>query len=99
MDQLEKLGNTLDALGHPLRLKAVAALSKGDLYLAQIAEELEVSRALAKVHLMKLERAGLVESRVVLIENQAKALRYYRLKQFEVDINPETIKKMVDIAK
>ncbi len=79
--ELEELARLLDALGHPLRLRIVAYLwERGEAYLAEIAEALGVSRALAKVHLRKLESAGVVESRVVVEEGRAVARRYYRLK-------------------
>jgi len=79
--ELEKLARLLDALGHPLRLRIVALLwERGEAYLAEIAEALGVSRALAKVHLRKLESAGVVESRVVVEEGRAVARRFYRLR-------------------
>ncbi len=92
MCTLDKLAEKLSALGHPLRLKILAILAlRGELYLSEIALEAGVSRALAKIHLKQLEKAGLVESRVVLVEGEAKALRYYKLKPFHVEVTPETL--------
>jgi ArsR family transcriptional regulator len=95
MTELNKLAETLDALGHPLRLKILAQLTDGELYLNEIANKIGISRALAKVHLKKLERAGLVKSRVVVIEGEAKALRYYKLLDFEIHVTPQTLKEEV----
>ena len=92
---LEELARILDALGHPLRLQIIAILSEGEMYLSEIAHRLGVSRALAKVHLKKLEKAGLVESRIVVIGDEARALRYYKLKKFDIRITPMEIKRVV----
>lgn len=82
----------LDALGHVVRLKIVRELSRGgEMYLSEIAERVGVSRALAKIHLKKLERAGIVASRLVLDEERGKALRYYRLIPFKIEVSPEAI--------
>ncbi len=63
-------GKTLDSLGHPLRLRIAALLSLEGrpMYLSEIAGILGVSRALAKIHLLKLERAGIVRNSVKLVE-------------------------------
>jgi predicted transcriptional regulator len=95
MTKVDELAKTLDALGHPLRLRIIALLAGGELYLNEIANKLGVNRALAKVHLKKLERAGLVKSRIELVEGEAKALRYYKLQPFEIHVSPQTLRKEV----
>jgi predicted transcriptional regulator len=96
MTELNELAKTLDALGHPLRLRIVALLAGGEMYLNEIANKLCVNRALAKVHLKKLERAGIVKSRIELAQGEAKALRYYKLQQFEIHVSPQILRKEVD---
>jgi predicted transcriptional regulator len=96
MTKVDELAKTLDALGHPLRLRIIALLAGGELYLNEIANKLGVNRALAKVHLKKLERAGLVKSRIELVEGEAKALRYYKLQPFEIRVSPQTLRKEVE---
>jgi DNA-binding transcriptional ArsR family regulator len=83
-DLIEKLS----ALGHEYRLKK---------YLSEIAREVGISRALAKVHLNKLYKAGLVETRTVLMEDEARALRYYKLKDFHIEISPSELKRRKEI--
>lgn len=95
MTKIDELAKVLDALGHPLRLRIIALLAEGEMYLNEIATKLGVNRALAKVHLKKLERAGLVKSRVELVEGEAKALRYYKLQDFEISISPEILRREV----
>ncbi len=78
-------------------MRIVALLwERGEMYLAEIAEALGVSRALAKVHLRKLESAGVVESRVVVESGRAVARRYYRLRwRGTVTLSPEAIAQLV----
>jgi ArsR family transcriptional regulator len=95
LTKLNQLAETLDALGHPLRLKILALLADGELYLNEIANKTNINRALAKVHLKKLERAGLVKSRVELLEGEAKALRYYKIQDFEIHVSPQRLKEEV----
>ena len=92
---IDLLSGKLKALAHPVRLKiaTLLALEREDMYLNQIANKLEINRALAKIHLKKLERGGIVKSRVVLVEGEARALRYYRLQGFDIHVSPEFLKK------
>jgi len=95
MSELKELAKKLKALGHPLRLKIIALLAKEgeEMYLNEIANKLEVNRALAKIHLKKLESANIVKSRVVLVEGEARALRYYRLQEFDIHVSSELLKR------
>jgi len=52
-----------------------------------------ISRALANVHLKKLREVGLVKTRVLLLEDEARALRYYELNDFHIEISPEELKR------
>lgn len=95
MTYLESLSGKMKALSHIVRLRIVTLLATEgkDMYLNQIANKLELNRALAKIHLKKLEREGIVKSRVVLVENEARALRYYKLQDFDIHVSPEILKK------
>jgi ArsR family transcriptional regulator len=89
----EELAAKLKALGHISRLQILTALTEGEKYLSSIAKEVGISRALAKVHLKKLRDAGLVETRTVLLEDEARALRYYKLVDFHIELSPEELRK------
>ncbi|MDP8023559.1 MAG: ArsR/SmtB family transcription factor [Nitrososphaeria archaeon] len=96
MDKAEVIAKKLDALGHPIRLKIIALLKQnGEMHMALLASKLGVNRALVKIHMKKLEQAGLVKSRIELIPGQAKALRIYELVDFRITVDPETIVKEV----
>ena len=94
----EELARILNGLGHPLRLRIVALLARENraMYLNEIANGLGINRALAKVHLKKLEAAGVVKSRVVLDKDRGKALRFYELVPFDVHISPDILKEVVE---
>jgi len=98
MSTLDELAGKLHALSHPIRMKIIMVLVKEqkDMYLNEIANNLEINRALAKIHLKKLEHAGFVKSRVVLVEGEARALRYYRLLDFDIHITPELLEREVN---
>lgn len=97
MSELKELTKRLKALGHPLRMEIVILLAKGgkDMYLNEIANNMGINRALAKIHLKKLESAGIVKSRVVLVKGEAKALRYYKLQNFDIHVSPEILRREV----
>jgi predicted transcriptional regulator len=94
----EELARVLNGLGHPVRLRIVALLARENrpMYLNEIANGLGINRALAKVHLKKLEAAGIVRSKIVLDEERGKALRFYELLLFDVHISPDTLKEVVE---
>jgi predicted transcriptional regulator len=96
MSQINELAKQLDALGHPLRLKIIATLTNGEMYLNEIANHVGVSRALAKIHLKKLEKAGIVASRIVTAPDEAKALRYYKLHPFDIHVSPQSLREEVE---
>jgi DNA-binding transcriptional ArsR family regulator len=89
----EELAAKLKALGHPTRLAIIKALAHGEQYLSEIAKRVGISRALAKVHLMKLREAGLVDTRIVTLEDEARALRYYNLRDFEIRLSSKDLKE------
>jgi ArsR family transcriptional regulator len=95
MTYFKSLSVKMKALAHPIRIRILALLANEseDMYLNQIANKLEINRALAKIHLKKLERGGIVKSRVVLVEGEARALRYYKLQDFDIHISPEILKR------
>ena len=70
-------------------------LTKGENYLSEIAKNVGISRALAKVHLKKLRESGLVESRILTLEEEARALRFYKILDFSLNISTESLAREV----
>ena len=99
MTYIKSISTKMKALAHPVRLRITILLANEveDMYLNQIANKLGINRALAKIHLKKLEKGGIVKSRVVLVEGEARALRYYKLQDFDIHISPEILRKEKEI--
>ncbi|MEV6971976.1 winged helix-turn-helix domain-containing protein [Kitasatospora sp. NPDC093806] len=86
----EELLALLAALGHAQRLRVIAELAGGRMYVSELARRLGVSRPLLYMHLERLETAGLVAGRLELSPD-GKALKYYELAPFDVRLNADTI--------
>ena len=83
----------LGALANPHRLRIIGVLnSKGREYVSQLAREIGISRPLLHLHLQKLEDAGLVSSKLELSPD-GKALNYFEVTRFAIEITPATISK------
>ena len=87
----DQLLEMLAALASPHRLRIVAALkTDGRNYVSQLAREVGLSRPLLHLHLAKLEAAGLVTSKLELSQD-GKALNYFEVTEFAVDLTPAAI--------
>ena len=86
----DALLQVLATLANPHRLRVVAALAEERNYVSQLARELGISRALLQVHLRKLEAAGLVSATIEVSED-GKAMKFYEVAPFAVQLTPETI--------
>lgn len=88
MKESEKLLLSLQALAHPARLWIVAQLSDGRrAFVSQLAREAGISRPLMKMHLRKLETAGLVVSTFENAES-GKVANFYEIVPFALLIDP-----------
>jgi len=65
------------------------------MYLNELATALGINRALAKIHLKKLEAAGIVKSKIILDEERGRALRFYELLPFDIHLSPKILKEMI----
>ncbi|MEU6627703.1 winged helix-turn-helix domain-containing protein [Streptomyces parvus] len=86
----EELLAFLAAVGHAQRLRVIAELAEGRLYVSELARRLGMSRPLLYMHLERLEKAGLVVGNLELSED-GKALKYFELAPFELRLNVDTI--------
>jgi predicted transcriptional regulator len=82
---------TLSTLANPHRLRVVAALAEQRNYVSRLARDLGISRALLQVHLRKLEAAGLVSASVE-VSPDGKAMKFYEVAPFALDLTPDTIR-------
>ncbi len=80
----------LDAIGSRKRLEILRLLSKGEKCVSEIMEELRIDGKTAKHHLNVLERAGMVESRIV-----GKRKVYKLIKEIRIEISPPPKRKFM----
>lgn len=83
--------NVFDALSHPVRIKVIGILAEGRQYVSELARLVNISRPLLYMHLKKLETARLVTSAMEISES-GKAMKYYALEDFELQITKELLK-------
>jgi DNA-binding transcriptional ArsR family regulator len=86
----DRLIEVLAALASPHRLRVLAALTNGRVYVSQLARDLGISRALLQVHLKKLEKAGLVIAHLELSAD-GKALKFYEAAPFSLHLTPDVV--------
>ncbi|WP_329182014.1 winged helix-turn-helix domain-containing protein (plasmid) [Streptomyces decoyicus] len=86
----EELLAVLAAMGHAQRLRILAQLADGRLYVSELARRLGMSRPLLYMHIDRLEKAGLVVGNLELSDD-GKALKYFELAPFELRLNIDTI--------
>jgi ArsR family transcriptional regulator len=84
----------LEALSNPYRLKIIGILHKEKKYVSQLARELGISRPLLYLHIQKLEDAKLI-SGYHEISNDGKAMKYYEINSFCIELNEELIAQTV----
>lgn len=85
--------NVFDALSHPARIKIIGILAEGRQYVSELARLVNISRPLLYMHLKKLETAHLVTSEMEISKN-GKAMKYYILESFEVQITKELLNSL-----
>ncbi|MGW1818032.1 ArsR/SmtB family transcription factor [Streptomyces sp. NPDC002125] len=86
----EELLAVLSAVGHAQRLRILAELAGGRVYVSELARRLEMSRPLLYLHIDRLEKAGLVTGNLEL-SHDGKALKYFELTAFDLRLNIDTI--------
>ncbi len=91
-DQLLKI---LEALANPHRLKIIALLEGRRVHVSQLAREAQISRPLLYMHLKRLQEAELVTSKIELSDD-GKAMNYFELVAFSIEISPNSILHAAD---
>lgn len=93
---LQQIVDIGEALSHPVRLKLLYLLSKKERYVYELAKDLNLSRQVVYLHLKRLEKAGFVESDLRLEDDDMRAKKFFRLKEFEVSLSMEDLKRLFE---
>ncbi|HYH89790.1 MAG TPA: winged helix-turn-helix domain-containing protein [Solirubrobacteraceae bacterium] len=86
----DDLLRALSALANPHRLRILAMLADGRMYVSQLAREVRISRPLVHMHLQKLEAAELVSGHLELSDD-GKAMKFFEVKPFALSLTPGSI--------
>lgn len=86
----DELLQALSALASPHRLRILAALGEGRRYVSELARQVGISRPLLRVHLSRLEAAGLVRGSLEVSED-GKAMRYFEVVPFVLKLDLDRI--------
>ena len=81
---------------HPVRLKLLYLLSQRERYVYELAKDLDLSRQVVNLHLKRLEKAGFVESDLRLEDDDMRAKKFFKLKEFEVSLCIEDLKELFE---
>jgi ArsR family transcriptional regulator len=93
---LQQIVDIGEAVSHPLRLKLLYLLAERERYVYELAKDLNLSRQVVNLHLKRLEKAGFVESDLRLEDDDMRAKKYFKLKEFDVSLSIEDIKKIFE---
>lgn len=86
-DELVKM---LAALANPIRLRIVAKLAVRRDYVSSLAREIGVSRPLLRMHLQRLEEAGLIVGTLELSDD-GKAMKYFEVTDFDLHLSASVL--------
>ncbi|WP_406661406.1 winged helix-turn-helix domain-containing protein [Methanolobus sp. ZRKC3] len=91
LQQIIKIG---EAISHPVRLKLLYLLSERERYVYELSKDLNLSRQVIQLHLKRLENAGFIESDLRLEDDDNRAKKFFKLKEFDVKLEIEDLAKV-----
>ncbi|MGP8321471.1 MAG: ArsR/SmtB family transcription factor [Methanosarcinaceae archaeon] len=91
----EELAALLNTLGNKHSLSILAELVDGERYVSELADKIGISRPLLYLHLKKLANVGLVEGEIRHFDEPPYTKKYYRAKDFYIEVTLQHIKEIV----
>lgn len=93
---LEDLASVLTLLGNVTRLRVIAALKGGKMFIQELSQNLGISYPLLHLHLKNLESNGIVRSEYSVGTDKARRYvkRYFELVDFNVKVTADSIAKL-----
>jgi len=80
----------MELLGSKARLEVLRSLSRGDMYVSEIIEEVGMDGKTAKHHLNALEEAGVVET-----YKEGRRIYYSLVREVRLEISPSPDRRFV----
>lgn len=90
-----RLLDVLAALDNPHRLRVIAGLTEGRIYVSELARRMGMSRPLLYLHLGKLQAAGLVRGSLELSDS-GRAMKWFELVPFDIRLTPDLVRAAAD---
>jgi ArsR family transcriptional regulator len=90
----DALAGVLAALANPQRLRIIAVLASGRVYVSELARAVGLSRPLVHMHLQRLEAAGLVTGSLELSPD-GKAMKFFDVVPFSYCVTPALVTEAV----
>jgi len=99
-ETLEELSDALSLLGNLTRLRVIAALLDGPMFVQELSSKLAVSYPLLHLHLKNMEKHGLVRSEYAIGTDKSKRYikRYFQLVDFKLEVTPELIRRLASAS-
>ena len=93
---LEDLAEILSLLGNLTRLRVIAALKGGRMFIQELSQTLGVSYPLLHLHLKNLESNGIVRSEYSVGTDKARRYvkRYFELVDFDINVTADSISQL-----
>lgn len=92
---IDELAALLNTLGNKHSLAILAELADGEQYVSELAAKIGISRPLLYLHLKKLEKVDIVVGEIRHFDEPPYTKKYYRAKEFYLEISLKTIKELV----
>ena len=94
MQSIEELAEVFKVLGNPVRLKILVLCAKREHTSRELRERLRISKPLLIAHLKKLQKVGLIESKIIVDKESAILRKRYRTSEFEIKIDKNLLRNM-----
>ena len=94
-ERINNLVSVLKALANPIRIKILIMCAEKEKTNRELRDALGISKPLLIVHLKELVKNGLLTYRVELDEDEMLIKKYYTTTNFNLVINPKTLKKLL----
>jgi predicted transcriptional regulator len=86
----------MKVLSNPVRINILASLKRQPKHIYALAKELHLSYPLIHLYLESLEKAGLVEGKVISGVADDRERKIYSVKPFRLEITPDLFERLLE---
>jgi len=96
INSIKEMLRLMKALSNPVRISILASLRRQPKHIYALAKELHLSYPLIHLYLESLEKAGLVEGKVISGIGDDRERKIYSVKPFRLEITPDLFERLVE---